>query len=353
MTKQIWSLLVCVGSLPLAVCGCTVGVQPQPVAYGPPPPRYAPPPPPPRYAPPPPQYAPPPPPGAYPPPPPPTATYQPPPPAAGYPPPPPGPSQSPPPPPAPTGACIDPGPRDISNRFEQAMPLSTNSATVGCLNGQDVDLFLVTTTPSNAGEVVRFSLRGGQGYQPVVQILNANRASLYRESAGRGMEQRGWVHVKGGTQFYVRVSWVHNVPESYTLTLSSTALVEPGEPNGDLESATLLKEGGSVKAFMSNAANDPSSISDWYRIDVHHDGNLSLDVDMSQGVVPQVDVFNANRRPLHHQTGARGERIQVVTRVQRGTHYVRVSTYSGLESAGKGELPPRLDRPYTLTVLRQ
>ena len=184
-------------------------------------------------------------------------------------------------------------------------------------------------------------------------ILNANRATVYRESTGRGIEHRGWVHVKGGTQFYVRVSNIYSgVQGPYTLTLSSTPLAEPSEPNGDMESATLLKEGGSVKAFMSQAANDPSSINDWYRIDVHHDGNLSLDVDMSQGVVPQVEIFNANRKPVHRQGGARGERIQVVTRVPRGTYYVRVYTYSSQASAGQGDLPPWLDRPYTLTALR-
>ena len=107
-----------------------------------------------------------------------------------------------------------------------------------------------------------------------------------------------------------------------------------------------------MKAFMSNAANDPSSINDWYRIDVRHEGTLTLDVDMSQDVNPMVEILNANRRPVHKQGGARGERIQVVTRVQRGTYYVRVYTIYGLASAGKGDLPPWLERPYTLTALR-
>jgi hypothetical protein len=251
-------------------------------------------------------------------------------------------------------ACIDPGPQDIGDRIEQAMPLSSNSTTVGCVEGHDSDLFIVTTPPSNAGEVVRFSVRGVEKFAPYVEILNVNRARLYKESVEAGTEHRGWVHVKGGTQFYLRVSQIYSgINEPYTLTLSSTPLVEPGEPNGDMESATLLKEGQPVKAYISHAANDPSSVNDWYRIDLHHDGTLALDVDMSQDITPFVEILNANRKQVLKKSASRGERFQVTTRVLRGTYYLRVYTIYGVPSAGKGDLPPWLARPYTLTALRQ
>ena len=232
------------------------------------------------------------------------------------------------------------------------MPLSTNSTTNGCAEGRDPDLFIVNAAPSNAGKIVRFSLRGGIGSRPSFDPRRQPIPPLPRIEPERGGAPR-WIHVKGGSQFYLRVSQIGSDTRAYTLTLSSKPLAEPTEPNNDMEKATLLKEGGSVKAFMSHAANDPSSISDWYRIDVHRDGKLSLDVDMSQGVVPHVEIINANRRPVHKQDGARGERIQVVTRVPRGTYYVRVYTYSGLDSVGEGDLPPRLEIPYTLTSLRE
>src|SRR3569623_1462118 len=42
------------------------------------------------------------------------------------------PPQSAPPPPSPAGPCIDPGPQDISARFDQAMRIEAQSETVGC-----------------------------------------------------------------------------------------------------------------------------------------------------------------------------------------------------------------------------
>ena len=73
---------------------------------------------------------------------------------------------------------------------------------------------------------------------------------------------------------------------------------------------------------------------------------------MSQDIAARVEILNANRRAVNRKSGGRGERIQVVTHVQRGTYYVRIYTIHDLASAGRGDLPPWLDRPYTLTALR-
>jgi len=267
---------------------------------------------------------------------------QPPPPAAYPPPAPPAP---------PSTACVDPADRDISDRFEQAMPIGPGP-TVGCTYRGDVDAFVVTAPPGNAGHVVVYTLRGAHQMAPVMQVLDANRASLHRHSGPPSSELKGWMHVAGGTSVYLRVSQVHGASEPYTLTLTASALTEPGEPNGDLEQATPIKENGFVEAYLSNPANDPSALNDWYRIDVKQDGALMLDVDMSQDIAPVLEVKTAMRRPVARKSGARSERIQLPVRVQRGSYYVRVGTYHAVASAGAGDPPTWLTRPYKLTISR-
>jgi hypothetical protein len=274
----------------------------------------------------------------------PAPTYAPPP-AQGYPPPPPATAP-------PQAACIDPGTRDISELYEQAMPLAATSTTVGCIARNDIDTFVITAPPGNAGQIVQYSLRGQYEMAPVVQVLDANRAPLNRHNGPKSTELRGWVHVTGGTPFYLRVSQVHGANEAYTLTLAATAMVEPGEPNSDMTRATVIREGTPVQGFMSQAANDPSSLNDWYRLDVTRDGPVTLDVDMSQDIAPVVEVFNVNRRKVAYKSGSRSERIQLGAQVQRGTYYILVRTFHSVASAGVGDLPPWLTRPYTLSVLR-
>ena len=259
------------------------------------------------------------------------------------------------PPSAPPGpppmACVDPADRDISDRFEQAMPIGPG-ATVGCTYRGDVDVFVVTAPPGNAGHVVVYTLRGAQQMAPVVQVLDANRSSLHRHSGPSSSELKGWMHIAGGTSVYLRVSQIHGVNEPYTLTLTASALTEPGEPNGELERATPLAENGFVEAYLSNPANDPSALNDWYRVDVKQDGNLMLDVDMSQDIAPVLEVKSAMRRPVARKSGARSERIQLPVHVQRGSYYVRVGTYHAVASAGSGDPPTWLTRPYKLTISR-
>ena len=178
-------------------------------------------------------------------------------------------------------------------------------------------------------------------------------------SGPRSSELKGWIHIAGGTSVYLRVSQVHGVNEPYTLTLAANALAEPGEPNGDVERATPLKEDGFVQAYLSNPANDPAALNDWYRLDVkqarkpdakndpgrrhesgHRAGRGGRDRDASS--------------PVARKSGARSERIQLPLRVQRGSYYVRVGTYHSVASAGAGEGNPLtwLTRPYKLTVSR-
>ena len=77
-----------------------------------------------------------------------------------------------------------------------------------------------------------------------------------------------------------------------------------------------------------------------------------LDVDMSQDIAPVLEVKTAMRRPVARKSGARSERIQLPVHVQRGSYYVRVGTYHSVASAGAGNPPTWLTRPYKLTISR-
>src|SRR6185295_17894250 len=97
----------------------------------------------------------------------------------------------------------------------------------------DVDTFVVTAPPGNAGQIIQYSLRGYSQMSAIVEILDANRAPLNRNTGGPGVELRGWVHVAGDTPIYIRVSQYHTANEPYMLSLAAGPLAEAGEPNAD------------------------------------------------------------------------------------------------------------------------
>lgn len=253
-------------------------------------------------------------------------------------------------PPEPTANCIDPGPRDISDRFDQAAVVNPTSTTVGCISPNDMDTFVVTAPPGGAGSIIHYSLRGQSKMSPTIAVFDANRGELHRVNGNASAEAKGWVHVAGGTPVFFRVSQWHQGTDSYFLTLTAEPLRDPGEPNNDMDHATPLHEGRPATGFASNAANDPTSFDDWYRIDVAHDGALKLDLDMSEGASPQLTIFDANRREMERVSGGVSERIQKTTRVHHGTYFIKLRPWHGLASAGNGDLPPWLVRPYTLTA---
>jgi hypothetical protein len=312
---RLVALLITTG----AAAGCMVAT------VDPPPRRYAPPPPP-GYRPPPPGYA--------------QA-----PPPAGYPAPPPAPSA----PPSP-GPCIDPGPQDIPDLFDRPAPISAGSTIVGCIARGDADLFLVSVPPGAAGQLVVFSLRGANEMAPVIRVFDANRKQIDQVNRGAHQELRGWAYVAGGSQFFLRVGQIHGANEAYTLTTSATPLAEAGEPNNDAERAMPLVPGRAVSAFLAGPLNDPGAIDDWYRIDARRDGDMAIDIDMSQGIVPMVKLFDVNRREVTRQSAGAGERFRFQAKVRRGVYHLKLGSIHRVPAAGENDPPQALTRPYVITL---
>src|SRR5438105_6620358 len=50
--------------------------------------------------------------------------------------------------------CIDPGDRDLSDRYDQAMVIDPQSTTVGCTFWNDIDTFVTTAPPGAAGSFI-------------------------------------------------------------------------------------------------------------------------------------------------------------------------------------------------------
>lgn len=138
--------------------------------------------------------------------------------------------------------------------------------------------------------------------------------------------------------------------DTYTLALTAEPLADTGEPNDTRENATPLPEGGSVTAFLSEVANDPKALLDAYRFEMTHNGPVTFDVDMSPGVAPRLEVRDIDRKHVGGQFGDYGERIHVPLQLRRGTYYLSVSSFFGMSSAGGGDLPARLTRPYTISA---
>ena len=246
--------------------------------------------------------------------------------------------------------CSDPGARDFPNRFDQAVPIEGQSQTVGCIFLRDVDTFVVTPPPAKGGQIIRFSLRGQNRMAPIIRLFDADRKKLAEFGAPATGEARGWVHAAGGKPIYVEVYEDVGITDTYVLTLTTEPLPDAGEPNGEMAKATPLREGGSVTAFMSEVANDPIALSDWYRIDVTHAGPVTIDVDMSPGVAPQIDVFDNDRKHVGGRFGDRGERIHVSMNLHRGVYFAKVGSFFGISSAGACDLAARLTKPYTISI---
>jgi hypothetical protein len=248
-------------------------------------------------------------------------------------------------------ACIDPGERDLSDRYDQAMVIGPRSTTVACSFRGDVDAFVATAPPGAAGSIIHVSVRGETKLVPALQIKNANRTNVVYLVGNEG-GVRGWVHVAGGTSIFLFVTQEGDEREAYQLTLTVEAVSEPSEPNNDMEHATPLRPGQPATGFFGWAANDPALGDDWYRVESAHDGPLKVDLDTSEGVYPMIKIFDANRRELTRSTGGAGERIQATTAVRSGVAYIKISPERPIAAGGEGEQAPWLARPYTLTVTR-
>jgi hypothetical protein len=197
---------------------------------------------------------------------------------------------------------------------------------------------------------VVYSLRGQYDLAPVVKVFDVNRKQIDHASAGKHQELRGWISAAGGTQFFLRVGQIHGVNEAYTLTLASTALAEEGEPNNNAGDATPLAPGRSISAFIANAMNDPTVLEDWYRIDARRDTDLAIDIDMSQGVAGLARLFDTNRRQVAQQSAGRGERFRFQAKVRPGVYHLQLRSMHAVPSAGSGDPPVWLTRPYVISL---
>lgn len=270
-------------------------------------------------------------------------------------PPPPGaPSQQPPPTPnqyaAAGPACSDPGERDFPDRYDQAVAIEPQSQTVGCMAYKDADMFVVTPPAAKGGQIIRVSLRGQNKMAPFITLFDGDRRQLTHFFTPASVEARGWVHASGGKPIYVQVTAEMWTTDTYTLTVTTEPLADATEPNDDMSMATPLREGVSVKAFMSDVANNPGAVGDWYRIDLAHEGPVTIDLDMSPGVAPRIALFDADRKPVGARFGGAGEVIHLPLKLRRGVYYAKVDSYGSIASAGGGDVPARLTRPYTITV---
>jgi len=231
------------------------------------------------------------------------------------------------------------------------MRIEAQSETVGCVMPNDADMFVVTAPPAKAGVVIRFSLRGSDKITPRVQIYDADRKSHLVDYGPASGEVRGWVHVAGDTTIYIKAAQLQSFKGQYTLTLTAEPLNDPDEPNDDIDHPTAVQQGKAVKSFISAEMNNVGSAVDYYKVDVRHDGAVTLDLDMIQGVDPTIVVFDADRKQVGRQYGQVSEHMHFTLKLKHGLHYVKIFPYSNLSSTGTGELPVRLERQYQFTIL--
>jgi hypothetical protein len=253
----------------------------------------------------------------------------------------------------PVTGCLDAGPADITDRFDEAYALAPTSTTTLCMQRGDTDVFAITAPPGAAGTVVRFAVHPEIEMAPVVEILDGNRRSDRNLYGKKGEQLRGWAYVAGGTTFYLKIRQVHGAQETYTLALEGGALPEANEPNNTMEFATPLAIGASTTGFLARPFNDEAVAADWYRVELPTPGSLAIDVDMSQGISSRVVLFDSNRKQRGQRGGGRGERYQhSFEKLAAGTYYLRLDSSQGLDESDGGELPESLTRAYTIAISR-
>jgi hypothetical protein len=257
------------------------------------------------------------------------------------------------PPPTSSGGCLDAGPADVTDRFDEAYPLAPTSRTTLCMPRGDSDVVAITAPPGAAGTVVRFSVHPEIEMAPVVEIFDGNRRNDRNLYGKKGEPVRGWAYVAGGTTLYLKVRQTHGAQETYTLAVESGALPEANEPNNTMEFATPLAIGGSTTGFLARPFNDEAVAADWYRVELPTPGSLAIDVDMSQGISSRVVLFDSNRKQRGQRGGGRGERYQhSFDKLAAGTYYLKLDSSQGLDESDGGDLPESLTRAYTIAIAR-
>jgi hypothetical protein len=251
---------------------------------------------------------------------------------------------------APVGpACAD-GAEDVSDLFDQARPLAPTSTTTWCAHGVDKDVFAITAPAGAAGSIVRYRVDPEPGMTVAVELHDGNRRSDHQQHTNQGEPLVGWAYVAAGTPVYLRLRQSKNLPQAYTLTVDTTPLAEPAEPNGDMATATPLALGATATGFLARPLNDEAISQDWYRVEVTG-STLSIDVDLSQDVSSRVSLFSAEGKDKARAGGGRGEGYQhTFTKLVPGTYYLKVDSMHTLVESGRDEVPQSLVRPYRLTA---
>jgi hypothetical protein len=249
--------------------------------------------------------------------------------------------------------CADPGDRDFGDVLPLPTSLDSTSTTVGCLTSADRDLFQITVPRGDAGWLVTYDQRGHGGLRPWVQLLDGSGRDLGRVDSGADAVGRGWVHVAGATSIYLRVGHDDGSSGAYTLHVATTALPDPDEPDSSASTATPLALGAPASGYLSRAVNSEDDGDDWFVVRIGAPGKLAIDVDLSQGVMATVTLLDGRHQRIASRASEPGEHVRLPAKVRAaGFYYVQLRGSQPLPSSGRGEVPPALIRPYTLTVTR-
>lgn len=254
-------------------------------------------------------------------------------------------------------SCVDAANRDVSDQFDQALPLALPSNTTLCnMPDSDEDMFVVTAPAGAAGSVLRYTVKvAGSWMSPAVTIYDTNRKEIAGHPGAKAAQMTGWVVVAGGTKVHLKVSSqnIGGPGDTYILGLEAIPLNEAGEPNGSWESATTVELGAPASGILGNAVNDPSLVEDWYSFIMPPTGKVTIVADIMQGVHPAVEAFDSGRRSVAHATGGNGERVTLQVKSKPGKHYVKITGATIPDPSplsAMGDLPAFLTKPYTLTI---
>lgn len=247
-------------------------------------------------------------------------------------------------------ACADEG---AGHSTDSAMQFGMGDLN-GCLSGQ-ADVFAVHAPNHAAGSLYQVNVSSRSGAFNA-ELVDAGGSTLATASVEVGHDQSLYAVIASGTKAFVRLSPAAGNAQ-YQLSVASTPLNDPSEPNSTQAEAHPLNIGNVEDGILQSAANDAAIGADYYQILVSGTQQVTVAVEPQSGdITLDVRLLSSTGEELHKSVAANnGAAVNIEQRLKKGSYFIKVADAAdgAQRAAGVGEAPGYLSEPYTISVKAQ
>lgn len=247
-------------------------------------------------------------------------------------------------------ACADEG---AGHSTDSAMQFGMGDLN-GCLSGQP-DVFAVHAPNHAAGSLYTVKVASRSGAFNA-ELVDAGGQTLTTATIDVGRDESLYAVIASGTKAFVRLTPSAGNAE-YQMSVSSTPLNDPSEPNSTQTEAHPLNIGNVEDGILQSAANDPAICSDYYQILVSGTQQVTVSVEPQSGELTlDVRLLSSTGEELVKSIAANnGAAVNIEQRLKKGSYFIKVADAGDGpgRAAGVGEAPGYLTEPYTISVKAQ